>query len=102
MFIWEVENGVNQAPVRFFSEYCCPVGRELNFPERFFWATEGYYSLHSENKGHLNYVIGNFSPAIKYGDKIAIVMKEKLFGKFLQAFFCGHSLLTSSGTFQRA
>ena len=81
---WEVVKGVKgQVPIRFFSEYSHP---KFDFPEEFFFVTQGHYSLHSQKRR--DYLNGNskYPPAVKHNGKIAILVKEPLFGLFLESF----------------
>lgn len=82
---WEMEKGIRgELPIRFFPEYTQP--RRHDFPEEFFLVTQGHYSLHSQKRADYLCSTNGFPAAVKHKGKIALLLKECLFGPFLESF----------------
>lgn len=87
MIQWETKNVIGNIPVTFFPEFYAPKAHFI--PTKFFIFIEGMtysYSHFATTDDVESETLPN-APSIKIGDKIGVMMKEKLFKGFLSAWF---------------
>jgi len=89
MIRWETKNIIGNIPVTFFAEFYAPY--EYFIPTKFFTFLDSmfypYSNFTENNVDDIQISKLPDAPSIKIGDKIGIMMKEKLFGPFLNAWF---------------
>lgn len=90
MMRWETKKIIGDVPATFFAEFYAP--RAQFIPTKFFPFLEGMTYAYSDfsGEGRASDIISGTLPdalSIKVGDRIGIIMKDKLFKPFLDAWF---------------